>query len=113
RFAAERWQLGHIPGEPESAAVLLLAELPDRDAWEVVYLGLTPRARNRGLGRTVLRHALELARAHVPRLEPAVDLRNAPAVRLYQSAGFTIRDRRAVHLTLLSGPETGESENRM
>jgi ribosomal protein S18 acetylase RimI-like enzyme len=105
-FVAERWQLGRVPGEPDAAAVLLLAELPGRDAWEVIYLGLTPAARGRGLGRVVLHHALELARGHTPRLELAVDLRNTPAVRLYRSAGFTVRDRRAVHLALLGSPET-------
>ena len=66
-------------GEPEAAAVLLLSEIPDRDAWEVAYLGLTPAARGRGLGRAVLAHALDLARPHVPRLELAVDVRNHPA----------------------------------
>jgi ribosomal protein S18 acetylase RimI-like enzyme len=105
-FLPERWQLGRIPGEPAAGAVLLLSEVPGRDAWEVIYLGLTPAARGRGLGRAVLRHALELARAHTPRLELAVDLRNTPAVRLYRAAGFAIRDRRTVHLAILGPPET-------
>jgi mycothiol synthase len=102
RFNAERWQLGYVAGRPEAASVLLLAEMPNRDAWEVVYLGLTPAARGCGLGRRVLERALELAQAHVPRLELAVDCRNVPATRLYQSAGFMTRDRRAVHLAILS-----------
>ena len=106
-FAPERWQLGRIPGEPDSAAVLLLAEPSGRDAWEVIYLGLTPAARGRGLGLAVLAHAFDLARAHVPRLELAVDVRNIPAMRLYRTAGFTVCDRRAVHLALLGRPETG------
>jgi mycothiol synthase len=100
-FTPEYWQLGRIPTEPEAAAVLLLTEAPGRDAWEVVYLGLTPAARGRGLGRAVIRHALELARAHASTLELAVDLRNTPAVRLYRATGFTPRDRRAVHLAVL------------
>jgi mycothiol synthase len=108
RFVAERWKLGRIPGEPEAAAVLLMSEVPARDAWEVVYLGLTPTARGRGLGRAMLAHALELARPHVTRIELAVDLRNKPAMRLYQAADFVARDRRAVHLAILGGlkPET-------
>jgi mycothiol synthase len=104
RFAPERWQLGRIPGEPAAAAVLLLAEVPGRNVWEVVYLGLTPAARGRGLGRTTLRHALELARAHVPQLELAADIRNTPATRLYHAAGFVVRERRAVHLAILGQP---------
>ena len=100
-FVPGRWQLGRLAGEPEAAAVLLLTEVPGRDAWEVVYLGITPAARGRGLGRAVIRHALEAARSHAPILELAVDLRNTPAVRLYRSTGFQPRDRRAVHLAVL------------
>ena len=101
RFVPERWWLGRVPGKPDAASVLLMAEIPGRDVWEVIYLGLTPAARGHGLGRAVLRHALELARRDASQLELAVDCRNTPATRLYQSTGFTIRDRRAVHLALL------------
>lgn len=101
RFDAARWQLGYIPDKPQAASVLLMAEVPGRGVWEVVYLGLTPAARGRGLGRAVLQQALALARIHVPRLELAVDCRNTPATRLYHSTGFVARDRRAVHLAIL------------
>jgi mycothiol synthase len=104
RFIAERWRLGRIPGKPEEASVLLMAEMPGRDVWEVIYLGLTPPARGQGLGRDVLQHAIELARSHVSRLELAVDCRNIPAARLYQSTGFIARDRRTVHLAILGEP---------
>lgn len=105
-FVPARWQLGVLPGEPGSGAVLLMNEAPGREAWEVIYLGLTPAARGRGLGRAVIRHALDLARAAgSPVLELAVDLRNTPAVRLYRQTGFTPRDRRSVHLAVLRGLE--------
>jgi len=100
RFAAERWRLGGVPGRPDEAAVLLLAAAPDRDAWEVVYLGLTPAARGRGLGAQALAHALDLARPHAGSLELAVDVRNRPAVKLYGKTGFTPVERRAVHLAV-------------
>ena len=103
RFAAERWRLGCVPGRPEEAAVLLLAAAPDRDAWEVVYLGLTPPARGRGLGAQTLAHALDLTRPHAGSLELAVDVRNRPAVKLYGKTGFTPLERRAVHLAVLGG----------
>jgi ribosomal protein S18 acetylase RimI-like enzyme len=104
RFMAERWRLGRVPGKSTAAAVLLLTEAPGRDVWEVIYLGLTPAARGYGLGRAVLQHALELAQGHVSRLALAVDHRNTPATRLYHSAGFVARDRRAVHLAVLQVP---------
>jgi GNAT superfamily N-acetyltransferase len=101
RFVPERWLVGNVAGEPGSSAVLLLSEIHDRDAWEVAYLGLTPSARGRGLGRAVLSHALSLARPFASRLELAVDVRNTPARHLYTSAGLRPFDRRAVHLATL------------
>jgi mycothiol synthase len=106
RFDPSRWRVGHLPGEPEAAGVLLLSEVPDRPAWEVAYLGLTLPARGRGLGRSALAYALDLARPHVPRLELAVDDRNYPARHLYDNAGFLPFDRRTVHLAILNGPVT-------
>jgi mycothiol synthase len=100
RFVPDRWRLGQVAGEPDAAVVLLLSEVPDREVWEVVYLGLTTSARGRGLGRAAIAHALDLARPHVPRLELAVDIRNHPATRLYESAGFVPFDRRSVHLVV-------------
>ncbi|WP_165229599.1 GNAT family N-acetyltransferase [Aquisphaera insulae] len=100
RFVPSRWRLGRVQGEPDAAVVLLLADIPDRDVWEVVYLGLTPAARGRGLGRSAIAHALELAAPHAPRLELAVDIRNTPATRLYASTGFVPFDRRTVHLVV-------------
>jgi mycothiol synthase len=104
RFNHEHWQLGRVLGRPEAASVLLLSQILERDAWEVVYLGLTPAARGRRLGRAVIARALELASPHVTRLELAVDCRNFPATRLYQSTGFITRDRRIVHLAILDQP---------
>jgi ribosomal protein S18 acetylase RimI-like enzyme len=98
RFDPGRWWVGGVPGEPEAAAVLLLNVAPDRDAWEIGYLGLSPPARGRGLGRAALVHALAQARPHAPRLDLAVDLRNDPARYLYARCGFVRYDRRAVHL---------------
>ncbi|WZO98459.1 GNAT family N-acetyltransferase [Isosphaeraceae bacterium EP7] len=100
RFDPGRWQLGTIPGEPSASAVVLLADQPDRSAWEVAYLGLTPAARGRGLGLTALARALELAAPYVIRVELAVDSRNTPALRLYERAGFREFDRRSVHLAV-------------
>ncbi|MDG3007818.1 GNAT family N-acetyltransferase [Paludisphaera mucosa] len=98
----DRWRLGFAPDDPEAVAVLLLAASPDRDAWEVVYLGLRPRARGRGFGAQAVAHALEAARPHAEAIELAVDARNDPAVRLYRATGFVPFDRRAVHLAVLS-----------
>ena len=103
RFDPAHWSVGHLDGEPEAAAVLLLTEVPERPVWEVTYLGLTPPARGRGLGRAALLHATEQAhQAGVERIELAVDARNIPARRLYEAAGFVPFDRRIVHLAILN-----------
>ncbi len=104
RFDPARWRLGTVAAEPSAAAILLMADQPDRAAWEVAYLGLTPPARGRGLGLSALAHALDLTRPHRDRLELAVDARNSPALRLYRRAGFEPFDRRGVHLAVLGGP---------
>ncbi|AMV40743.1 GNAT family N-acetyltransferase [Planctomyces sp. SH-PL62] len=101
-FDPTRWRLGRDADDPEARAVVLLADAPDRDAWEVVYLGLTPRARGRGFGVQAVTHALALARPHALAVELAVDVRNHPAARLYRETGFVPFDRRAVHLAVLS-----------
>jgi len=98
----ERWRLGFLPGESEATAALLLSAAADRDAWEVVYLGLAPRGRGRGLGEQAVAHALALARPHARAIELAVDARNGPAVRLYRRTGFVPFERRAVHLAVLA-----------
>lgn len=102
RFDPSRWGVGSLEAEPDAAAIVLLTDQHERGSWEVAYLGLTPAARGRGLGRVALAHALESARAHVPRLELAVDARNKPAYKLYRRAGFLPFDRRAVHLRILT-----------
>ena len=79
RFVPDRWRLGQVPGEPNTAVILLLSEVPDRDVWEVVYLGLTVSARGRGLGLAAIAHALDLARPNVSRLELAVDVAQCPS----------------------------------
>lgn len=104
RFDPALWLLGRLPGEPDAAAVLLLADVPERELVEVVYLGLTPPARGRGLGRATLAQALDRARPLRALLELAVDVRNGPALRLYRDAGFRNLERRAVHLRVLEGP---------
>jgi mycothiol synthase len=108
RFDPSRWRVGALPGEPRAAAILLLSEVPDRPAWEIAYLGLTPPARGRGLGKSALSYALNLARPNVPRLELAVDDRNHPARHLYDVSGFTPFDRRMVHLSILNPPPMGQ-----
>ncbi len=88
------WTLLRIEGRP--AGAVLLNPFPGQRTVELVYLGLAPWARGRGLGRELLRHGLWLLRdRRERRLTLAVDTRNAPALALYTAEGMRPVVRRA------------------
>jgi mycothiol synthase len=69
--------------------VLLLSRLPRSDTAELVYLGLVPRARGRGLGDALMRQAFaNISQMPLQRLSLAVDAGNAPALKLYYRFGL-------------------------
>jgi len=71
------------------AGVVLTARTPFRDALELVYMGLVPEARGRGLGRLLVRQAIQRARdLALSSVTLAVDAANQRAGRLYESMGF-------------------------
>lgn len=67
---------------------LLLARAVPADTIELVYLGLTPTARGRGLGDFMMRQAMHAAAADASRLSLAVDSGNQPALKLYYRHGM-------------------------
>ncbi len=86
-FLSRRWSLLRVDRQP--AACILLAESPLRPALEVVYMGVHPSFRRRGVGRFTLDHGLTLARREGFRVVTlAVDAENAPALRLYRRHAF-------------------------
>jgi mycothiol synthase len=98
-FDAERWWLARDGGE--AVGVLLMTEMPDSGAWELAYMGVTPEARRRGVGREMLLHALCAARAaDAPSVTLSVDARNEPAWKLYRSLGFDAYEERLVYLAI-------------
>jgi mycothiol synthase len=69
--------------------VLLLSESLRSDALELVYLGLAPAARGRGLAEVLMRQAMAVTAARrLPRLCLAVDALNVPALKLYYRHGM-------------------------
>ncbi len=92
-FDPKLWFAVHRAGEP--AGVMLLSELSHQDAGELVYLGLAPAFRGRGLARRLLRHGVSvIAARRVSRILLAVDRDNTPAVSLYRSLRFTVSSRK-------------------
>ncbi|MEX0886071.1 MAG: GNAT family N-acetyltransferase [Phycisphaeraceae bacterium] len=77
------------------AAVMLLNDVPQADACELVYLGLAVDYRGRGLAHRLLEHGLRRVGAMGgSRLMLAVDERNEPAMRLYRGLGFVETGRK-------------------
>jgi len=86
-FDPALWTLMYIGDRP--AGAMLLNAFPAHRTVELVYLGLAPFARGRGLGRQLLRHGLaQLKRRRERTLTLAVDDRNTPALALYESEGL-------------------------
>ncbi len=111
RLMRSQWWLGRSRRMRERAGLVFLSCSDDPDTWELTYLGLTPAARGRGLGRVFLSHAVEQARRNVGWLRLAVDLRNTPACRLYNHGGFWEYERRRVYLARLvdeAGAQRGD-----
>lgn len=102
-FAPERWLIAVQNGE--DVGCLLLADHAADDQWELVYLGVTPEARGRGLGLAITRHAQRLtAESSRARLVLAVDAANTPALGIYMAAGFEPCVRRAIYLRHFDKP---------
>jgi GNAT superfamily N-acetyltransferase len=97
KFDPQDWRVWVDPGD-RPAAVLLLAESAQGRGVELVYLGICPHARRRGLAKRIMQIALDrAARPNPVPLHLAVDARNHPARRLYAGLDF----RHAGHKTAL------------
>ena len=86
--------------EKEGAVVgcLLLNEVQEAEI-ELMYMGVVPSARGRGLGQAILQKAWQRIGPHpFVRMVLAVDLANAPAVTIYESMGFREFGRRVMWL---------------
>src|SRR5262249_58305913 len=94
------WWLIRVGDEP--AGVIVLTDLPDGPAWDLSYLGIVPTHRRRGLGRCATCHVLHAApAAGLVQVQVAVDNRNDPARRLYQTLGVVPSLARGVYLHFL------------
>jgi len=92
-FRAGAWHLA-LEGS-EAVGVVLTSALEGRG--DLVYLGVVPEARGRGVGRALVAEAIrDTARMGLPALAVAVDAQNGPAWRLYAWAGFKEVRRRLV-----------------
>jgi ribosomal protein S18 acetylase RimI-like enzyme len=87
QFDPRLWFLVMISGQPVGCMLLSCAAGPETA--ELVYLGLGPVARGRGIAAALLDLGMQrLESRSEATLACAVDTRNAPALRLYRRAKF-------------------------
>jgi len=99
RFDPSMWTVARAAGGPRAGrlvATCFLNPHPAAGSIELVYLGIDPDFRGKGLGRALLARALDAAsRRSERRVSLAVDEANTPALSLYARFGFrgdTVRD---------------------
>lgn len=94
-FVPEGWWIGQV--DQQDCGCLIVADHPESDVLELVYIGIHPDFRGRGLGQQFLQKLLFFSanhqRAHVL---AAVDKRNLPALKLYRRLGFSLITERSV-----------------
>ncbi len=74
---------------------MLLSRCPEPRSVELVYLGLAPRLRGRGVASRLLAMGIDRARGTaLDEMACAVDARNTPAIALYERFGFRSFARR-------------------
>lgn len=95
-FNPRRWWLVRDRGC--DAGLLLLNAHPDRDLLEIVYVGVVPEARGRGVGQFLVQKAIAQAHQERRSIVLAVDQRNHPARKLYARLGFLQLTVQSVHV---------------
>ncbi len=94
-YRPEWWVFAQHGGQ--DVGCVLLADHPEHDQAELMYMGVVPEVRGRGWGLELARFAQWIVRrAGRARLVLAVDDANWPAQNVYKSAGFDVWDQRSV-----------------
>ncbi|MBK9126620.1 MAG: GNAT family N-acetyltransferase [Phycisphaerales bacterium] len=94
-FDPALWSLARVAGEP--VGCLLLTRIARGEIIEIVYVGVVPAWRRRGVGAALIQRAIEQARTlRVRRVTVAADARNTPAQQLYERFAFAPIGRREV-----------------
>jgi ribosomal protein S18 acetylase RimI-like enzyme len=105
--AWKRWYFVRHAGH--DVGCLLLADYPELNRFELVYMGLRPAARGRRWGEEIARYAQWVARqAGRDALMLGVDAANRPALAVYARCAFREIDRRRAWFkpfqTAVNGP---------
>lgn len=92
-YRPQSWWIVDVEGA--AAGCVLMNDCTTMNAAEIVYLGVVPPFRGRGLARAMLRRAADDARARgLESIELAIDERNVFAQRVYESECYRVTRRR-------------------
>jgi ribosomal protein S18 acetylase RimI-like enzyme len=90
----------------DPVAVLLMTRVNNMDGMEIVYVGIRPASRGRGLGDYLIRLATGHATLRKCRhIALAVDAQNRPAIALYHRHGFERSTSRVALMRQLDPPK--------
>ncbi|MCH7988966.1 MAG: GNAT family N-acetyltransferase [Planctomycetes bacterium] len=91
------WKVYRV--DSDDVGVLLFGNLPERNAWEVAYMGVVPEHRGKGYSKGMMQNGLhEAAAAGCDTVLLAVDSQNHYAGRVYEDLGFSELAQRSVHV---------------
>lgn len=97
-FRPQCWWIPHLEGQPAGCILVNDLTWPSGTS-EVVYLGVCPEFRRRGLARQMMQRVMEQSRQRGRKqMLLAVDAGNSPALGLYRQEGFLEDDRRVVYI---------------
>ena len=101
RFDPRLWTAYFLGNQP--VAALLLNPLADQPELELVYLGIAPAFRNKGLATQLMRRAASVAASsNFAGIHLAVDEQNVPAVKLYRALEYRATARKVAMICTLS-----------
>lgn len=100
QFLPELWFV--LIHDDQPVAVMLMNLVPQRHAIELVYLGVSPAWRRRGIARQLVGFGLtQCQRYNVSAMILAVDESNTPATHLYATMGFLANARKSAMIFAL------------
>lgn len=115
-YLPELWQIVSVElgAQARDVGCLILADHPNMDQIELVYMGIFAEERGNRWGERVVRQAQRLTYRHGrKRLVLAVDAANWPALRMYAAAGFITFDRKSAWYRPMPGnTATGIVDNQ-
>jgi len=101
RYRPDWWLFVRHLGQ--DVGCIMLADHPEHDQCELMYLGMVPEVRGRGWGEQATRPAQWLVGVTRERMILAVDDNNWPAQGIYSATGFDMWDRRCVYVRSTHG----------